>query len=236
MTPPFILSRCITVAAAAAVMSWAPSRISVAQAAETAPSPSQSKMDAKIMQLQKTDTTVGTGAEAFQGKTAVVHYTGWLYDPTATDKKGRKFDSSLDRGLTVQFSHRRRPRHPGLGRRCRRHARRWPAYAGHSLGYGLWQPGGGRGDPAGRNPPVRNRAAATSSSASLAGGFAAALPFRVMECPAAVVNRTSTGRPLGEPASRCPKDPPYRGAGGKQEPFGAAMFRLRAESTNTSRG
>lgn len=60
-------------------------------------------MDAKITQLQKTDTTVGTGNEALKGKTAVVHYTGWLYDPAAADKKGRKFDSSVDRGQPFIF-------------------------------------------------------------------------------------------------------------------------------------
>lgn len=60
-------------------------------------------MDAKITQLQKTDITVGTGAEAVVGKVAVVHYTGWLYDPTAADKRGRKFDSSLDRKTPFSF-------------------------------------------------------------------------------------------------------------------------------------
>ncbi|HKN10418.1 MAG TPA: FKBP-type peptidyl-prolyl cis-trans isomerase [Pseudomonadota bacterium] len=60
-------------------------------------------MDAKMTQLQKTDTTVGTGAEAVAGKIIVVHYTGWLYDPAAPDKKGRKFDSSLDRHSPFSF-------------------------------------------------------------------------------------------------------------------------------------
>ena len=60
-------------------------------------------MDAKIVQLQKIDTVVGTGAEAVAGKVAVVHYMGWLYDPSASDKKGRKFDSSLDRRAPFSF-------------------------------------------------------------------------------------------------------------------------------------
>jgi FKBP-type peptidyl-prolyl cis-trans isomerase FkpA len=63
----------------------------------------QSKMDAKITQLQKTDITVGTGVEAVMGKVAVVHYTGWLYDPATGDKRGRKFDSSLDRHTPFSF-------------------------------------------------------------------------------------------------------------------------------------
>ena len=53
--------------------------------------------------LQKTDVTEGTGTEAVKGKIAVVHYTGWLYDPGAADKKGRKFDSSVDRGQPFTF-------------------------------------------------------------------------------------------------------------------------------------
>ncbi len=46
---------------------------------------------------------VGEGEEAVNGKTAVVHYTGWLYDPDAADKKGSKFDSSRDRGAPFKF-------------------------------------------------------------------------------------------------------------------------------------
>jgi len=84
-------------------MSLARSGTTAAQTQEAAPPLSQSKMDAKITQLQKTDTTVGTGAEAVVGKIVVVHYTGWLYDAAATDKKGRKFDSSLDRHSPFSF-------------------------------------------------------------------------------------------------------------------------------------
>ena len=46
---------------------------------------------------------VGEGEEAVNGKTAVVHYTGWLYDPDAEDRKGSKFDSSRDRGAPFKF-------------------------------------------------------------------------------------------------------------------------------------
>jgi FKBP-type peptidyl-prolyl cis-trans isomerase FkpA len=53
--------------------------------------------------LSITDNTVGTGALAVQGKNAVVHYTGWLYDPTAPQSKGTKFDSSVDRGEPFTF-------------------------------------------------------------------------------------------------------------------------------------
>jgi len=56
-----------------------------------------------MSQLQITDTAVGTGAEALKGKTVVVHYTGWLYDPAAPNSKGKKFDSSVDRGQPFTF-------------------------------------------------------------------------------------------------------------------------------------
>lgn len=43
--------------------------------------------------LTKTDTVVGTGAEAVNGKTVTVTYTGWLFSSAFNDFKGTKFDS-----------------------------------------------------------------------------------------------------------------------------------------------
>jgi FKBP-type peptidyl-prolyl cis-trans isomerase FkpA len=103
MSPQILLSRSLALASAVAAVFIAPSGITLALAADTAPTPPQSKLDANMPQLQTTDTTVGTGAEAVKGKTVVVHYTGWLYDPAAPDKKGRKFDSSVDRGTPFTF-------------------------------------------------------------------------------------------------------------------------------------
>lgn len=42
--------------------------------------------------------TEGKGTPAKVGDKVYVHYTGWLYDTSAKDNKGKKFDSSLDRG------------------------------------------------------------------------------------------------------------------------------------------
>lgn len=53
--------------------------------------------------LQKIDTTIGSGQEASAGQEVVVHYTGWLFSDTATDNKGSKFDSSVDRGQPFDF-------------------------------------------------------------------------------------------------------------------------------------
>lgn len=56
-----------------------------------------------ITALVKTDVKVGTGDEAKAGQKVAVHYTGWLYEPNATDKHGKKFDSSRDRGAHFEF-------------------------------------------------------------------------------------------------------------------------------------
>jgi FKBP-type peptidyl-prolyl cis-trans isomerase FkpA len=47
--------------------------------------------------FQKIDTVTGTGKEALPGTTAVVNYTGWLYDPSAPQQHGAQFDSSVGR-------------------------------------------------------------------------------------------------------------------------------------------
>jgi peptidylprolyl isomerase len=49
--------------------------------------------------LQIIEVKEGTGASA-AGKTATVHYTGWLY---ANGQKGAKFDSSVDRNEPFSF-------------------------------------------------------------------------------------------------------------------------------------
>ena len=48
------------------------------------------------------DLTVGNGDVAKAGDQVSVHYTGWLQTPDGS--KGRKFDSSKDRGPPFQFS------------------------------------------------------------------------------------------------------------------------------------
>lgn len=59
--------------------------------------------DSGITSLQITDLSTGSGAEARQGQTVSVHYTGWLYNGSAADKRGTKFDSSVDRGQPFDF-------------------------------------------------------------------------------------------------------------------------------------
>ena len=50
--------------------------------------------------LKIIDVKPGTGASPKTGQTCVMHYTGWLYENSA---KGKKFDSSVDRGQPFEF-------------------------------------------------------------------------------------------------------------------------------------
>ena len=50
--------------------------------------------------LQIIDSVVGTGAAPKTGQICVMHYTGWLYE---NGQKGKKFDSSVDRGQPFEF-------------------------------------------------------------------------------------------------------------------------------------
>jgi FKBP-type peptidyl-prolyl cis-trans isomerase len=74
----------------------APAAISPA-AAQGAPG----KMSELPSGLKYTDSKVGDGAAATTGHKVSVHYTGWLDN---NGEKGRKFDSSLDRGEPFSFT------------------------------------------------------------------------------------------------------------------------------------
>jgi FKBP-type peptidyl-prolyl cis-trans isomerase FkpA len=63
--------------------------LAVAGCAETPTGPSSGAPYSQV------DLRLGTGADAVTGRTVVVNYTGWLYDPTQTDGKGLVFDSSV---------------------------------------------------------------------------------------------------------------------------------------------
>ncbi len=56
-----------------------------------------------VAELQRIDIKPGDGAMATSGSDVTVHYTGWLYDEKATDLRGLKFDSSVDRGEPFTF-------------------------------------------------------------------------------------------------------------------------------------
>ena len=52
----------------------------------------------EIVELQ-----TGSGAAVAAGQKAVVQYTGWLYETSAPDKKGKEFDSSRNGGRPFSF-------------------------------------------------------------------------------------------------------------------------------------
>ena len=53
--------------------------------------------------FQRIDVVEGGGQVAKAGDEVSVHYTGWLYDQAAADRRGQKFDSSVDRGDPFVF-------------------------------------------------------------------------------------------------------------------------------------
>ncbi|MFT7723703.1 MAG: FKBP-type peptidyl-prolyl cis-trans isomerase [Roseateles sp.] len=57
-------------------------------------------MQAAASGLQFEDRALGDGATAEAGRRVSVHYTGWLYKDGL---RGKKFDSSKDRGQPFQF-------------------------------------------------------------------------------------------------------------------------------------
>jgi FKBP-type peptidyl-prolyl cis-trans isomerase len=58
---------------------------------------------ATVNSLESEDLKAGTGAPIAAGQQAVVDYTGWLYDASTADKKGKEFDSSASAGQPFRF-------------------------------------------------------------------------------------------------------------------------------------
>ena len=56
-----------------------------------------------VSAMQSVELKAGTGLELAPGKIAVVNYTGWLYEATAADNKGKQFDSSRNSGQPFRF-------------------------------------------------------------------------------------------------------------------------------------
>jgi FKBP-type peptidyl-prolyl cis-trans isomerase len=77
--------------------------LAAAVAAACGGTESENMGQSNITELVRTDVRPGTGAEAASGQRVTVHYTGWLYNESANDKKGSKFDSSRDRNEPFTF-------------------------------------------------------------------------------------------------------------------------------------
>jgi len=100
---PFWVAAAV-IAATLGACSETPPTVQPAAAQSTAPAaaqPNGATMSTTPSGLQYTDAVAGTGASPSPGQTCVMHYTGWLYE---NGVKGKKFDSSLDRGKPFEFS------------------------------------------------------------------------------------------------------------------------------------
>ena len=86
--------------------------------AATGPALSQEPAAAEAVpdKLEIVDHAVGTGLEVRRGAFAVLHYSGFVFDPSAPDRKGRKFASSRDRGETLTYVYGYKRAVPGFER------------------------------------------------------------------------------------------------------------------------
>ena len=150
---------CAASALAAAAAFSLPLEEKLAQPAASATKSEEktSKMTKTPSGLQYEDTVVGTGASPKTGQTCVMHYTGWLWE---SEQKGKKFDSSVDRGQPFEFQIGRGDGDQGLGRGRRDDEGGRQAHAPHPglLGYGS------RG--AGEASSRRTRRSCSTSSSS----------------------------------------------------------------------
>lgn len=97
---PIMLRRILSKMAGFFAVSWFAANPSLVLAKDELPA-------LPLTELHIIDKIIGNGSVAKNGAMVSVHYTGWLYDPSKADGKGKKFDSSKDRGQVFQF---------GLGR------------------------------------------------------------------------------------------------------------------------
>jgi peptidylprolyl isomerase len=74
--------------------------LTAASGAVAAGARAEAPLKTTLSGVQYRDVKVGTGASPKVGQTAVMHYTGWLYN---LGEKGKKFDSSHDRGAPFEF-------------------------------------------------------------------------------------------------------------------------------------
>jgi FKBP-type peptidyl-prolyl cis-trans isomerase len=74
-----------------------------AAASGTGPASAPALPAAEPKELAVVDVVVGSGTELRSGDVAIVHYTGWLFDPAAADRRGSRFDTSRERGVPFGF-------------------------------------------------------------------------------------------------------------------------------------
>ena len=101
MMPRAILLLTVLALASAAAWPEDPAGQTSAGTEASAPPPVQEAVAGP--QLLTEDLRPGVGEVARTGNQLIVHYTGWLYEPDALGYRGRKFDSSRDRGQPFTF-------------------------------------------------------------------------------------------------------------------------------------
>jgi FKBP-type peptidyl-prolyl cis-trans isomerase len=102
--PKIILFALVASTTACGSKSDAPAASTAAPATGTAATGSATPPAANaVTSLQSETLKPGTGAAVAGGQTAVVQYTGWLYEAGAADHKGKQFDSSRDRKEPFKF-------------------------------------------------------------------------------------------------------------------------------------
>jgi FKBP-type peptidyl-prolyl cis-trans isomerase FkpA len=70
---------------------------------QPAPNTTPAATSSPVSSLETTDLARGQGAAVAAGQYAIVQYTGWLYEPSAPDHKGKEFDSSVKTGTPFRF-------------------------------------------------------------------------------------------------------------------------------------
>jgi FKBP-type peptidyl-prolyl cis-trans isomerase FkpA len=65
--------------------------------------PAETPASAAVNSLEILELKPGAGVAIAAGQQAAVQYTGWLYEVSASDKKGKQFDSSLNSGQPFRF-------------------------------------------------------------------------------------------------------------------------------------
>ena len=93
-----VLPRATTALAIAQALTLAGVLVFAAPSSSNAQTPGQSMTTSSGLRAE--DSKVGTGASPKPGQICVMHYTGWLYN---NGIRGKKFDSSVDRGQPFEF-------------------------------------------------------------------------------------------------------------------------------------
>ena len=95
----WILSLCVALPVAAGCGFFGPSEEEARKMAED-----DQKCQTDKVRLEVSEAATGGGGEARPGRRVAVHYTGWLFHPEKPSNHGRKFDSSHDRGVPIEFT------------------------------------------------------------------------------------------------------------------------------------